>query len=49
MHVKKPIKKSDPVALYQAYQSDWQKFKNQMPGQTNRNSLRWNIREKMMG
>lgn len=42
-------KKSDPVSLYQAYQNDWNRFKNQIPIDNKHQDLRWNIRKKTMG
>lgn len=41
-------KKSDPVALYQSYQKDWERFKSNMC-ESSHSDLRWSIREKMMG
>lgn len=38
--------KSDPVALYHYYQSEWKKTK--IPGQDNRDDLRWAVRERML-
>lgn len=40
------INKSDPVALYHYYQSEWKRSK--IPGQDNRDDLRWAIRERML-
>lgn len=45
---RKTAKKTDPVALYQAYQKDWNKFKNNIC-ESSHSDLRWTIREKMMG
>jgi hypothetical protein len=45
---RKVVKKTDPVALYQAYQKDWDKFKNNIC-ESSHSDLRWTIREKMMG
>lgn len=45
---RKPVKKSDPVSLYQAYQKDWVKFKSNIC-ESSHSDLRWSIREKMMG
>lgn len=39
-------KRTDPVALYQEYQKDWDRFKNNICEST-RSDLRWQIREKM--
>ncbi|XP_060529021.1 uncharacterized protein LOC132703656 [Cylas formicarius] len=41
------INKSDPVALYHYYKSEWKKSK--IPGQVSRDDLRWAIRTKMAG
>jgi len=46
--VRKTAKKTDPVALYQAYQKDWEKFKGNIC-ESSHSDLRWSIREKMMG
>nr|XP_031845565.1 uncharacterized protein LOC116432596 [Nomia melanderi] len=40
-------KKSDPVALYQKYQQEWKQMS--FPGEAKHASLRWAIREKMLG
>jgi len=40
---------SDPVALYQAYQKEWKRFKSRFPGENDHADLRWSIREKLMG
>jgi Hydrolethalus syndrome protein 1 C-terminus len=45
---RKFAKKTDPVALYQAYQKDWDRFKNNIC-ESSHSDLRWTIREKMMG
>lgn len=45
---RKPIRKTDPVSLYQAYQKDWAKFKSNIC-ESSHSDLRWSIREKMMG
>lgn len=45
---KKLLKRNDPVALYQAYQKDWEKFKNNIC-ESSHSDLRWKIREQMMG
>lgn len=39
----------DPVQLYQYYQNEWEKFKTNLPGETNRSELRWQIRYKLLG
>lgn len=39
-------KRTDPVALYQEYQKDWDRFKNNIC-ESSRSDLRWQIREKM--
>ncbi|GAB0093406.1 Hydrolethalus syndrome protein 1, C-terminal domain [Sergentomyia squamirostris] len=39
--------KSDPVALFSTYQRDWNKFKNNIPGQNKHLDLRWTIRERL--
>ncbi|XP_076174846.1 uncharacterized protein LOC143150457 [Ptiloglossa arizonensis] len=41
------IKKSDPVALYQKYQHTWKQMS--FPGEAKHATLRWAIREKMLG
>jgi hydrolethalus syndrome protein 1 len=46
--IRKPLKKNDPVSLYQAYQKDWEKFKPNIC-ESSHSDLRWSIREKMMG
>jgi Hydrolethalus syndrome protein 1 C-terminus len=45
---RKSVKRTDPVSLYQAYQKDWEKFKNNIC-ESSHSDLRWTIREKMMG
>lgn len=45
---RKPLKRTDPVTLYHAYQKDWEKFKNNIC-ESSHSDLRWTIREKMMG
>lgn len=40
-------KRNDPVALFQEYQKDWEKFKNNIPGNS-RSELRWHVREKLL-
>lgn len=40
-------KRNDPVALYQEYQSYWEKHKNNIC-ESSRSELRWQIREKML-
>lgn len=45
---RKPLKKTDPVSLYHAYQKDWEKFKPNIC-ESSHSDLRWSIREKMMG
>ncbi|XP_070506299.1 centriolar and ciliogenesis-associated protein HYLS1 [Chironomus tepperi] len=42
-----PKKRNDPVALYQEYQKDWQKFRSNIC-ESSRSELRWSIREKML-
>lgn len=39
-------KRTDPVALYQEYQKDWLRFKDNIC-ESSRSDLRWQIREKM--
>lgn len=39
-------KRTDPVALYQEYQKDWARFKDNIC-ESSRSDLRWQIREKM--
>lgn len=41
------VKKSDPVMLYQKYQQEWKQMS--FPGEAKHASLRWAIREKMLG
>lgn len=41
------IKKSDPVTLYQKYQQEWKQMS--FPGEAKHSSVRWAIREKMLG
>uniref|UniRef100_A0A182PJ80 HYLS1_C domain-containing protein n=1 Tax=Anopheles epiroticus TaxID=199890 RepID=A0A182PJ80_9DIPT len=43
------VKRSDPVGLYHAYQKDWSKFKQNLPGENNHSELRWKIRNKLLG
>lgn len=45
---RKPVRRTDPVSLYQAYQKDWEKFKSNIC-ESSHSDLRWSIREKMMG
>ncbi|CAH1125728.1 unnamed protein product [Ceutorhynchus assimilis] len=40
------LNKSDPVALYHFYQSEWKRTK--IPGQDSRDELRWAIRAQML-
>lgn len=40
-------KRNDPVALYQEYQKDWERFKPNIC-ETSRSELRWKIREKLL-
>ncbi|XP_050310482.1 uncharacterized protein LOC126746327 isoform X1 [Anthonomus grandis grandis] len=44
--LKPMVNKTDPVALYHYYQSQWKRAK--IPGQESRDDLRWAIREKML-
>ncbi|KAL5280363.1 hypothetical protein ACFFRR_004383 [Megaselia abdita] len=46
---KKPQKPvhSDPVALYQYYKKEWEKFKPCFPGENSWTDLRWEIRNKL--
>ncbi|XP_059617913.1 uncharacterized protein LOC132262615 [Phlebotomus argentipes] len=39
--------KSDPVSLHSKYQREWDKFKNNIPGQNKHLDLRWHVREKL--
>lgn len=41
------VKKSDPVTLYQKYQQEWKQMS--FPGEAKHSSVRWAIREKMLG
>ncbi|XP_017877956.1 uncharacterized protein LOC108623735 [Ceratina calcarata] len=40
-------RKSDPVTLYQRYQQEWKQMS--FPGEAKHSSIRWAIREKMLG
>ncbi|XP_034173700.1 uncharacterized protein LOC117601260 isoform X4 [Osmia lignaria lignaria] len=40
-------RKSDPVMLYQKYQQEWKQMS--FPGEAKHSSIRWAIREKMLG
>ena len=44
---RKPVRKTDPVSLYQSYKKDWAKFKTNMC-ESSHSDLRWSIREKLM-
>ncbi|XP_055595610.1 uncharacterized protein LOC129746136 [Uranotaenia lowii] len=41
-------RKNDPVTLYQSYQKDWLRFRNQLPGENTRSDLRWQVRTKLL-
>ena len=41
------VNKSDPVTLYQKYQQEWKQMS--FPGEAKHASLRWAVREKMLG
>ncbi|CAH1988912.1 unnamed protein product [Acanthoscelides obtectus] len=43
----KKVNRRDPVALYQYYQSEWNKNRIKIPGQHNHSELRWAIRERL--
>ncbi|CAD1475789.1 unnamed protein product, partial [Heterotrigona itama] len=43
----KNVKKTDPVLLYQKYQQKWKQMS--FPGEAKHTSIRWAIREKMLG
>ncbi|XP_033204191.2 uncharacterized protein LOC117238115 isoform X1 [Bombus vosnesenskii] len=43
----KNVKKTDPVLLYQKYQQEWKQMS--FPGEAKHASIRWAIREKMLG
>lgn len=45
---KRPLKRNDPVSLYQAYQKDWERFRSQIC-ESSHSDLRWMIRERMLG
>nr|CAH7724758.1 unnamed protein product [Callosobruchus chinensis] len=45
----KQVNKRDPVALYQYYQSEWNKNRLKIPGQDDHSDLRWAVREKLRG
>uniref|UniRef100_A0A1Q3EWJ0 Centriolar and ciliogenesis-associated protein HYLS1 C-terminal domain-containing protein n=1 Tax=Culex tarsalis TaxID=7177 RepID=A0A1Q3EWJ0_CULTA len=42
------FRKNDPVSLYHAYQKEWTKFKNQLPGENSHSDLRWQVRTKLL-
>ncbi|XP_062710718.1 uncharacterized protein LOC109429910 [Aedes albopictus] len=42
------FRKNDPVSLYHAYQKEWTRFKNQLPGENDHSDLRWQIRTKLL-
>ncbi|XP_011191914.2 uncharacterized protein LOC105218190 [Zeugodacus cucurbitae] len=44
---RRPLSK-DPVALYHYYQSEWNHFREQIPGESSHAELRWMIRERLM-
>lgn len=39
---------SDPVALYQYYKKEWEHFREQIPGETSHNRLRWHVRHRLL-
>ncbi|XP_036344789.1 uncharacterized protein LOC118754026 [Rhagoletis pomonella] len=39
---------TDPVALYHYYQSEWNHFREQIPGESSHADLRWLIRARLM-
>ncbi|XP_053695368.1 uncharacterized protein LOC128742900 [Sabethes cyaneus] len=41
-------RKNDPVSLYHAYQKEWARFRNQLPGENSHSDLRWQVRTKML-
>ncbi|XP_058826380.1 uncharacterized protein LOC131686179 [Topomyia yanbarensis] len=41
-------RKNDPVSLYHAYQKEWARFKNQLPGENSHSDLRWQVRTKLL-
>ncbi|XP_058120855.1 uncharacterized protein LOC131287194 [Anopheles ziemanni] len=43
------VRRGDPVALYHAYQKDWNKFKQKLPGENDHSELRWKIRTRLLG
>lgn len=43
------IKTKDPVELYQYYQKEWERFKQNLPGENDHMELRWKIRHKLLG
>ncbi|XP_053674911.1 uncharacterized protein LOC128725212 [Anopheles nili] len=43
------MRRGDPVALYHSYQNDWNKFKQNLPGENDHSELRWKIRSKLLG
>ncbi|XP_020713115.1 uncharacterized protein LOC101449684 [Ceratitis capitata] len=44
---RRPLSK-DPVALYHYYQSEWNYFRDQIPGENSHAELRWMIRERLL-
>uniref|UniRef100_A0A6E8VVG9 HYLS1_C domain-containing protein n=1 Tax=Anopheles coluzzii TaxID=1518534 RepID=A0A6E8VVG9_ANOCL len=42
-------KRSDPVELYHSYKKEWNKFKQNLPGENDHSELRWRIRNKLLG
>uniref|UniRef100_A0A0K8V561 Centriolar and ciliogenesis-associated protein HYLS1 C-terminal domain-containing protein n=2 Tax=Bactrocera latifrons TaxID=174628 RepID=A0A0K8V561_BACLA len=44
---RRPLSK-DPVALYHYYQSEWNYFREQIPGESSHSELRWMIRERLL-
>ncbi|XP_055542281.1 uncharacterized protein LOC129727977 [Wyeomyia smithii] len=41
-------RKNDPVSLYHAYQKEWARFRNQLPGENSHSDLRWQVRTKLL-
>ncbi|XP_055709819.1 uncharacterized protein LOC129805732 [Phlebotomus papatasi] len=45
--VTRPKTKSDPVTMHSKYQKEWDRFRDNIPGQNKHLDLRWSIREKL--
>lgn len=42
-------RRMDSVNLYQYYAREWERLKTKLPGETNRDDVRWQIRHKTVG